>query len=115
MPVAAYKDFLGRFWVPATLFMIAAAVGLTIAVSKIVLGFALAEAIAALSIMLRLTWDRRESRVYGPIVLALIVLHLVLIVIFLPSLTRAPGGIYMLAALADAILMTTIVRSSTRE
>lgn len=114
MQVTADKDFLGRLWVPSTLLMIAAAVGVSIAVSQVVLGFALAEAIAALSIIVRLTWDRRETRVYWPIVSAIIIVHLVLIVALLPSLTRAPGGVYMLAALVDAALLTTIVRCSTR-
>ena len=108
------NDFLGRLWVPATLLMIAVAVVVSAASSLIVLGFALAEVTAAMSIMLRLTWDRRGVGSYRPIVLVLLVIHLISVAVLLSSLTRAPGGVYMLTALVDAFLMTFIVRSLTR-
>lgn len=97
-----------------TLALIAIIVAISLAASMIMLGFALAATTAAMSITLRLTWDRRKAKPYLPIVLAILLAHLGLAALLGPSLSRAPGGIYMIAALLDAVLMTTIVRSLTR-
>jgi len=113
MPVT--DDFLGRLWVPLTLGLIAIAVGLGIAISKIVVGFMLAEAIAALSITLRLTWDKRRAKLYGVLVLGVTALHIGAIAIFNPAFSRAPGAVYMLAALAEAVAMTAMIRWVTRD
>lgn len=114
MQVEANEDFLGRLWVPVTLALIAIVVAISLAASMIMLGFALAATTAAMSITLRLTWDRRDAKAYAPIVLAILLAHLGLVALLSPSLSRASGGVYMIAALLDAVLMTTIIRSLTR-
>ena len=71
----------------------------------------LAESTVAVSLLLRLSWSRRGQAVYGVAVAVLIVLHLIIVVFFHGAFSRAPGGVYMLAALADGLIMTAAVNT----
>lgn len=100
---------------PLTLLAIALSVGISLAVSVPVIGFMLAEAMAAMSITLRLTWDKRGARSYMWIVAALALAHVAAIILLSGSLSRSAGGVYMLVALGEAALLTTLIRVTLRD
>lgn len=108
-------DFLGRVWVPVTLIAVAVVVVGAIAASADVIGFLLAEMIVAFSIGLRLTWGTRHRTHYWTLIAVLAAAHLGLFLLFHGIFMRAPGAVYMLAALADAAAITTLINALIRE
>lgn len=114
MPEQLSEDFLGRAWVPITLGIVVVTLVGAIAASAVVAGFLLTEMVLALSITLRLTWDRQCGWRYITIVAAFAVGHLIIFATFYDSFSRAPGAVYALTALADAIIMTTLIRMLVR-
>jgi len=108
-------DFLGRAWVPLTLVAVAAVVIGAIAASADVIGFLLAEMIVAFSIGLRLTWEKRHRPRYWTIIAGVAAAHLLLFTLVHGMFVRAPGAVYMLAALADAAVITVLVNTVLRE
>ena len=105
------QDFLGKMWVPLSLAIVAVEIAACLAMSVPVIGFMLAETTVAASLLLRLSWSRRGQPAYVGLVAALIVLHLLVVAFFHGAFSRAPGGVYMLAALADGLLMTAAVNT----
>ena len=102
------NTFLGNFWVPATLLGVCIVALAGVALGQSPVGFMLAETVVAISFLLRFTWNRRHYSRYRAAVIGLIVLHAAVIAILHP-VGRSAGGIYMLAALVDGVIMTFFV------
>ena len=111
MQVEGEGDFLGKLWVPITLGSVALIVVFGISFARDAAGFALAGIAVATSFLLRFTWDKRGAPRYWLIVILLLAIHLIGLWLSRDYLTRAPGGIFMLAALIDGLLMTFVVNS----
>ncbi|WP_440848046.1 hypothetical protein [Sphingomonas sp. 22176] len=103
-------DFLGRGWVPLTLLAVASSMAGLVLVGWVGAAFLTAGALVALSITARLTWDKRRHRLYMPVMAGLIAVHLVAIITFGPHTQRGPGALFMLGAVADATIITAVLR-----
>lgn len=104
-----HNEFLGRGFVPITLVVAVIALGIALALSADALGFLLVSLVIAFALTLRYTWHKRGQEHYGYIMIAFLFLHLALIIVFRSDFSRAAGGLYMLGAFGDALVMTTLV------
>jgi hypothetical protein len=69
----------------------------------------LVASIIALALVVRYTWHKRTEKLYALCIVSFAVIHIVAIALFHSEFNRAAGGLYMLGAFVDALIMALIV------